>query len=152
MVITFCGHSNFIKREEVEQRLFFIFREQIGDCPAELYLGGYGSFDEFAYDCGKKYQSAHQNISLIFVTPYMNLAYQEHYLEYQKNRYDDILYPEIEFCPPKYAISHRNRYMVDRADFVIAYIDHAWGGAYQTYLYAKRKSKTILNLAEGEFS
>ena len=37
--------------------------------------------------------------------------------------------------------------MVDKADYIICFVDHDWGGAYQTYKYAKRKGKKILNLA-----
>jgi hypothetical protein len=40
--------------------------------------------------------------------------------------------------------------MIDSADIVIAYIDHAWGGAYKTYSYAKRKKKRIINLGKIE--
>ena len=74
------------------------------------------------------------------------------YLESQKERYDFILFPDIESKPKKFAISYRNRVMVEQADFVIAYVDHNWGGAYETYRYAKRKGKVIFNLAENEES
>ena len=38
--------------------------------------------------------------------------------------------------------------MVDEADLVIAYVMYSWGGAAKTLEYAKRKKKTIINLAE----
>ena len=38
--------------------------------------------------------------------------------------------------------------MVDKADLIIVYIDHSFGGAYQAYQYAKRKGKVIFNLAD----
>ena len=38
---------------------------------------------------------------------------------------------------------------VPHADLVIAYIDHDYGGAYQTYRYAQKKSIPIINIAEG---
>ena len=37
--------------------------------------------------------------------------------------------------------------MVDSADLVIAYVQYSWGGAAKTLEYAKRKKKTIINLA-----
>ena len=61
-------------------------------------------------------------------------------------RYDAILYPEIEDKPLRFAITYRNKYMVERADYVIAYIDHDWGGAYTAYKHAIRKNKSIFNL------
>ena len=33
------------------------------------------------------------------------------------------------------------------ADYVVAYVYRAWGVAYSTYNYAKRKGKKIINLA-----
>ena len=147
MIITFCGHSQFIKKEEHEQRILKFFEDKIGDNPADLYLGGYGNFDKFAYYCGKKYKATHPKVSLIFVTPYLNVKNEYQQSVCKKNMYDLIIYPEIEDKPLKFAISYRNKYMVEKADYVIAYIDHEWGGAYQTYKHAKRKHKEILNLA-----
>jgi hypothetical protein len=40
--------------------------------------------------------------------------------------------------------------MMEKADYVIAYVSHNWGGAYTTYKYAKRKGKEIFNLAKME--
>jgi len=111
-----------------------------------MYLGGYGEFDSFAYDCCKKYKETHPNISLVFVTPYLTTDYQCNHLQYQETRYDSILYPEIEDKPKRYAITYRNKYMVEKADYVVAYVSHNWGGAYTTYRHAKRKHKEIFNL------
>ena len=150
MIITFCGHGNFQKTEEYKKRLLSFFEERIGDDAADFYLGGYGNFDSFAYDCAKEYKAKHPKTSLVFITPYFDLSYQKKHLEDIKLRYDDIIYPEIEDKPRKFAITYRNRYMVESADCVVAYIDHDWGGAYQTYKHAKRKGKYIFNLAEFE--
>ncbi len=148
MIVTFCGHSDFRKNEEYENRVLGFLEEKVGDKAAEMYLGGYGGFDEFAYDCCRKYKETHPNITLIFVTPYMTVEYQQNHLEYQKTRYDSILYPSIEDKPLRFAISYRNKYMIEKADIVIAYVTHDWGGAYTTYKHAKRKGKVIYNLAD----
>ena len=148
MILTFCGHAQFIKTEEYENRILSLLEEIIGFDPAEIYLGGYGGFDNFAYECCRKYKQIHPNISLVFVTPYVTLEYQKNHLDDQKRRYDYIVYPEIEDKPKRYAISYRNKYMVEKSDCVIAYVLHKWGGAYSTYTYAKRKCKTVLNIAE----
>lgn len=96
MIVTFCGHTQFSKSEEYEQQILAFLEEKVGDQPADMYLGGYGSFDSFAYDCCKKYKETHPNVSLVFVTPYLTIDYQKNHLDYQKTRYDSILYPEIE--------------------------------------------------------
>ncbi len=147
MIVTFCGHSQYTASGEDEQKILSLLSEIIGDHHAELYLGGYGSFDSFARKCGKKYQETHPNTRLIFVTPYITIDYQKNHLDYQKNLYDEILYPSLEDKPLKFAISYRNKWMVERADYVIAYITHDWGGAYQTYKHAQRKKKPIFNIS-----
>ena len=150
MIVAFCGHAHFSKTEKYEQRILDFLQEKVGDQPASMYLGGYGDFDGFAYDCCKKYKETHPAVSLVFVTPYMTLEYQKKHLSYQKTRYDLILYPEIEDKPLKFAISYRNQYMVEKADYVVAYVSHDWGGAYTTYKHARRKGKPIFNLADFE--
>ena len=150
MIITFCGHSQFTRTAEYEQKILAFLEEKVGDKPADFYLGGYGSFDAFAYDCCKKYKATHPDASLIFITPYMTVEYQKNHLDYQKKRYDDIIYPEIEDKPPRFAITYRNRWMVEQADYVICGINHYWGGAYKTYQYAKRKKKYIYNVTDKE--
>lgn len=150
MIVTFCGHAQFLKTKECEQKLLTFLENKVGDCSAEMYLGGYGGFDSFAYDCCKQYKKTHTGVSLAFVTPYLTVEYQRNHLEFQKARYDFIIYPEIESKPKRFAITYRNRYMVDMADIVIAYVAHKYGGAYSTYKYAKRKGKEIFNLANFE--
>ena len=148
MIITFCGHSQFTGTEKNKKRIFAFLEERVGETYAEMYLGGYGGFDNFAYECCKKYKESHPNILLVFVTPYITEQYQRNRLKDEAERYDMILYPPIEDKPKRYSIFYRNKYMVDKADFVIAYIDHNFGGAYKTYDYAKRKGKEILNIAD----
>lgn len=147
MIITFCGHSQYTESEEDEAKILSILSEKIGDRPAELYLGGYGDFDEFARKCGKKYQKTHPDTKLILVTPYITVEYQKNHLDGQKDRYDAILYPPIEKAPLKFAISYRNKWMVEKSDCIIACISHTWGGAYQTYLYAQCKKKPLFNIS-----
>lgn len=144
MIVTFCGHSQFFASYDYENIMLETLESEVGDQYAEFYLGGYGGFDSFSHFCCKKYQNLHPSVKLVFVTPYLNVDPM-----YEQN-YDSIVYPAIEDKPRKFAISYRNRYMIDSADIVIAYIDHAWGGAYKTYSYAKRKKKRIINLGKVE--
>ena len=150
MIVTFCGHSEYTESAEDEQKILSLLSDKIGDRPAELYLGGYGSFDTFALKCGSKYRQTHQNTKLIFVTPYMTVDCQKNHLAQERDRYDAIIYPALERIPPKFAILHRNKWMVEKADLVISYITHGWGGAYQTYRHAQRKNKPIFNISVKE--
>lgn len=146
MIVTFCGHSSFVATKEAERKMLLYLNTISGD--VDFYLGGYGAFDAFAYNCGKKYKATHKSSKLIFVTPYLTESYQKNKLNYLMRFYDEILYPEIENIPPKHAIIHRNRYMIERSDIVIAYICHTFGGAYKTFKFATQKKKPIFNLAD----
>ena len=151
MIITFCGHSQYTESGEDEQKILALLSEFIGDQHAEFYLGGYGAFDAFARKCCKKYQETHKNTKLILVTPYITLDYQKNHLNANKDLYDEILYPNLEDKPLRFAISYRNKWTVEQADCVIAYITHAWGGAYSTYKHAKKKKKTLFNISGKDF-
>ena len=68
--------------------------------------------------------------------------------EYYRISYDKIIIPAaLDNAHYKAAIGRRNRWMVDRADILIAYVCHDFGGAYQTYRYALRRKKETVNLA-----
>ena len=151
MIVTFCGHSRFPRSAEYERRILDILESELGDRPVDFYLGDYGDFDTLAYDCCKMYSQNHKNASLIFITPYITPEYQKNHLEYKKERFDGIIYPEIEDRPLRFALTYRNRWMVEKSDLVIAGIFHSFGGAYQTYKYAKMIKKRTLLVTEKEF-
>ena len=63
-------------------------------------------------------------------------------------------YDDVEVCGAS-AVGHfkgahqkRNREMVDRSDVVCFYIEHEYGGAFQTMQYAKKRKKECINLFE----
>ena len=144
MIVTFCGHSHFTKTEKYEEKLLSLLENVVGNSTAEFFLGGYGAFDDFAYSCCKKYRMTHPNTKLVFITPYLS---HESNLKDKTAQYDAIIYPEIESVPLKYAIWHRNRWMVEKADIVIGFITHQSGGAYQTYRHAVSRNKPFFNIA-----
>ena len=53
-----------------------------------------------------------------------------------------------EHIPPRFAILKRNEWMIDNADLVIAYVDHRYGGAYKSLLFAQRRKKKIINICD----
>ena len=61
----------------------------------------------------------------------------------------DTLFPEVlDSCPPRFAIDRRNRWMVERSDIVVAWVEHTRGGAYKFLSLAQRKKLKIINLAK----
>lgn len=143
MIVTFCGHSDFCGNGIYREKIIKLLEEYIKG-GADIYLGGYGGFDSFALGCCMDYKATHSGTRLWLVTPYLNSSR----LDRDSRLYDGTIYPELENVPRRFAIIHRNRWMVDRADIVIAYISREWGGAYTTYKYALSKKKTVVNLFE----
>lgn len=146
MVITFVGHRDFIKTNNIEQNLLFLL-EAFATKSEELYCycGGYGNFDHFAARCVKHLQEYHSNIHSCLIIPYLTLKFQEQINIFQEY-YDEIIYPPLENTPKKLAIIKRNEWMIDRCDIIISYIRRTWGGAAQTIQYAKQKQRLICSL------
>ena len=147
MIITFCGHSNFSFSDTTKNELKNLLIENIRKNPTcKFYLGGYGDFDSLCLRTLRELKKEFQSIELIFITPYIDKNYSK--LKFAKYHYDDVIFPPLENVPRKFAILKRNEWMVDEADLVIAFVTYSWGGAAKTLEYAKRKKKTIINLAE----
>ena len=146
MIITFCGHSDFLFSDDVKQQLKNILVSKIRKNPTcKFYLGGYGDFDSLCLRTLRELKKEFQDIELIFITPYLDKNYSK--LEFAKYHYDDVIFPPLESVPRKFAILKRNEWMVEETDLVIAYVMYSWGGAAKTLEYAKRKKKQIINLA-----
>lgn len=143
--ISFFGHRDFIASEGVKRKLTDLLTElSSSNDYIEFFFGGYGSFDSFAYSCVK--EASLPDARRIFVTPYITESYQKNHLEYIKQNYDEIIYPEIENVPLKFAITARNRWMVEQSDLIIFYVGRKFGGAYDALLHSLRSGKKTVNL------
>ncbi len=59
----------------------------------------------------------------------------------------DTIVPEgVENAHPRYAIVYRNNWMIDHSDYVIAYVTHTFGGAYQAVERARKKGKIMIQI------
>ena len=137
MTVTFCGHAEISQRENVEKWLFDVTKALIEQGATTFYLGGYGAFDSLAASVLKEQKKQYPQIERVLVLAYLNT-------EKTKSGYDSTVYPPLETVPRRFAISHRNRWMVDSSDVVVAYVLHDWGGAATTLHYAKRKKKRVI--------
>ena len=147
MIVAFCGHRDYVGGAEDAKRILAQLEKEVGDTDCEFFLGERGGFDRFAYGCAKSYQKMHPNARLIFVTPYMSGNRQKKEEAWDRGRFDLILYPALEGVPPRYAIARRNRWIVQCADLVIAYVAREDGGAYKMLQYARRLHKSVYNIA-----
>jgi len=136
---TFIGHSECfgIEKESVCTSV-----EELIQKGVETFLsGGMGDFDWFCartvYELKKKYP----RIKNILVIPYLTFNIRN------KEIFDEIVYPMgFEKYHFKAAIPKRNRFLVDNSQYAVCYIKHGWGGAAQTYEYAKKQGLSIIDI------
>ena len=111
-----------------------------------FYVGTQGSFDRMAYAALVELRKQYQHIKV-----YRVLAYMPRFRDIAQDRsvLDDTILPEgIEKAHPRYAIVSRNNWMIDRSDYVVAYITHPTGGAYQSVERAKQQKITVISVVE----
>lgn len=135
---TFFGHKDCpeTKYSNILQAIQYLITEKK---VLSFYVGTQGNFDSLVY---RALCSLRANFPQIGI--YRVLAY------FPKDNClipDSILPEGIELLHPRYAISWRNRWMIERSDFVIAYITHNYGGAARFVDEANRKEKTIIKIS-----
>ena len=131
---TFIGHrdaSEEIKPLIKQTIINLIEKERVTD----FYVGNHGNFDRWVYSTLKEISEEYGNIYYTVV------------LAYLPNKKEDVIYknttyPEgIETTPKKFAISFRNKWMINNSDIIVAYVRHSYGGAAQFLKYAKNQKK-----------
>lgn len=138
MKITFCGHSEVTDMETVRCWLKNVTQYLIEEGGKVFYLGGYGAFDHMAASVLYEKKKQYPYIKLILVLPYLNKKIDTTW-------YDATIYPPLESVPRRFAIPKRNQWMIEKADVVVSYVLHSWGGAATTLEYAIRKKKKIIS-------
>ena len=138
MTATFCGHAQISQSADVEKWLYAVTLHLIEQGVNVFSLGGYGAFDSLAAAVLRKQKIQHPEIKLILVLAYFDT-------KRDISGYDSTVYPPLETVPRRFAISHRNRWMVETSDVVVAYVLHDWGGAAATLRCARKKKKQIIS-------
>lgn len=112
----------------------------------DFYVGENGAFDKKATQVMLPIRKKYPNIKLTQSLAYLPIKKDP----YQTNTwYDDTVFLEgLETAPKRFAISKRNRLMVQHSEVIICYIRTDHGGAYTAVHYAEKQGKTILNCTE----
>ena len=141
MTVTFFGHKDTPK--EIEPTLRTTLVDLIKNHGAtEFYVGNNGNFDTMV-------RRQLENLSQTYPITY-NIVLA--YIPTKKSEYDvftNTILPEgIETIPKRFAISYRNKWMVEQSDVVVTYVTHSFGGAAQFKAMAERQGKTVIELSE----
>ncbi len=149
--VSFFGHRQIENVSAIEKRLDEIIRPLFLEKEyVEFLVGRDGEFDLLAASTIKRLKRAvrDDNSVLVWVLPYLTAEYRDYEADYA------AYYDEIEICPEsatahfKSAFQLRNRWMVDRSDLVVCYVEQTNGGAFQTLEYAERRKKAVINVVE----
>ena len=139
----FFGHRDvdyFSYNEKIETLLVNL----IENCGVTQFYSGYrGKFDELC---------AYLVWELKFQYPQIKNTLVLSYLPYKKadfvlpKYFDDSVYLLEKQVPPRFAIPHTNRRMVELADYIVSGVNHDHGGAFAAYNYARNRGKTIISI------
>ena len=139
---TFFGHREC--DAAVADRLKAVITEMIElyavDC---FYVGSQGRFDSIVQKVLTELMQQHHGIECTVVLAYMPAKHMESGLQ---TGIKTLLPEGIENVPRRFAIDWRNRWMLNHADYVVAYVNHSWGGAAKFAEMAARRGKMLINL------
>ncbi len=148
--VSLFGHRELSDAFEAERRLEKLVGELIRTKEyVEFLVGHNGDFDTLASSVIRSEMSANDygNSSLILVLPYLTAEYLNNEESFK------AYYNEIEICEKsadahfRAALQIRNRYMIDRSDLVVCYVERKVGGAYNALRYAEKNKIPFINLA-----
>lgn len=141
IICTFFGHRDVDAKiyDEIKEKIeTLIINNQVN----EFLIGSNGGFDSICKRAVLELKDKYNDIKLILV-----LAYMPNEKTVIDNDFDSSIYPEgLELVPQRFAIVHRNRWMVNQSDYVICSVNRSYGGAYTALNYAKTKDKKIINI------
>ena len=133
----FIGHREASKEvlPALEQAIEQYIREY---GVTDFVVGNYGSFDRLVAAVLAKAKERHPHIALTLLLPYHPTERQ---IDLPMN-FNRSFYPTgMEQVPRKFAIVRANRYMVDHADYLIAYAWHPASNARNLLEYALRRER-----------
>ena len=144
--VSLFGHREVFDLRELHKRLYSVIAELIKEKEyVHFLIGRNGEFDEYAASVIRlaRRELGNECCEISLVLPYVVSGVSDY-----ERYYDGIVIPECaQGAHAKAAIGIKNRWMVERSDLVIAYVERSDGGAYRAARYAETLNKTVINLA-----
>lgn len=135
----FIGHSHCytLDTADLEATIISLIKNGV----TTFLSGGMGEFDRKCAGIVHRLKPRYPHIISCIVIPYLD------YKIFNKELFDCSEFPEgLETVPYRAKIIRRNSCMVDMAQSAVCFVTHGYGGAAQTYAYAKRKKLSIINI------
>ena len=144
--VAFIGHRKIDEREYLVASVDGLIKGLLQSKDyVEFYIGGNGDFDLLTTVSAKIMQNemGTHNSRIVYIQPY-----HTNDDGFYERSYDKVLYLTDCEWDTKTVITQRNRWLIDRADLLVAYAeDDRAGEAMKALQYAKRKGIKIINLA-----
>lgn len=134
---TFFGHKD-CSQSILERLCKEIENLIVNNDVSTFYVGTQGNFDIFAYKALTMMKKKYPNINIYRVLAYMP--------KYSENLDNSIIPEGLELVNPRYAISVRNKWMIEHSEYVIYYVTHNFGGASKFVEMARRKNKKMIGV------
>lgn len=131
----------------IESELYAIIESLINEYGVETFLtGGIGETDEKFSSVVRSLKKVHPSIKLVLVIPYFSDVLNAD-KEYYESMYDDIVLPEqLMGVHYKSAITKRNKWIIEKSEYIIDCTYRDFGGAYNAVAYGKSLCKKIFKV------
>lgn len=126
LTCTFFGHKDTPKEIEPTLKSTLVELIEIKNV-LKFYVGNHGNFDHMAKRCLIELKHFYP-IDYAVVLAYLPI---KKYCIDEESLTDTVIPNGIETVPRKFAISYRNKWMIEQSDFVVTYVNHTIGGAAQ---------------------
>ena len=136
----FFGHRDAmdsIRSKLKEENIRLIEEHGVND----YYVGNQGGFDSLVLSVMKELTVSYPQIRYSVVLAYLPD-------EKRTIPETNTIYPEgLERVPKRFCIARRNDWLIEHSRYVICYVAHITGGAAQFMEKARRKNRTVINIA-----
>lgn len=119
------GHADFRATKTESEKL----KEIIIDCIknkniTNFYVGDKGNYDVFSTKILNEVKTIYPYINIYLIIHKYREKITPEDKSFRDKYYNFVIYPNLENTPPKFAISKRNKFMIDNSNFVIFHVDY----------------------------
>ena len=146
----FIGHRDINETAELRVRLLEIIEKLIVEEKVDTFLFGSRSrFDSLCLELVTELKAKYPHVSRVYVRAEYPVV-DDRYVAYLLTMYDDTYFPEKIIGAGRAAYVERNREMIDRSNYCVAYYDaeHASrkSGTKMALSYALKRGRDVIRL------
>ena len=151
--VCFTGHRTIDNGivENIERQIEGLVKELYFKGTKKFISGGANGFDILAAKAVLRIREKYADIELELVLPCSSSFKRKNQKEQEDFDYVYMAADTVTVLSLKYyngCMHKRNRYMVDKSDYCIAYLKKENGGTFYTVNYAMKKGIKVKNIAE----